>query len=135
GTLGGRFRFNKRWTFGLDAEWNPWLAYNGTTFRSGVLNAYGTAIVRYPLAHANFNLRSTMNLGASYLLMSLYGAPAGGVGIYTGVSFLALESKVFRTFYLIIDPINIALPIPQIHGVPLVYHQYRFTVGIELYSG
>ena len=76
-----------------------------------------------------------MNLGASYLLMSLYGAPAGGVGIYTGVSFLALESKVFRTFYLIIDPINIALPIPQIHGVPLVYHQYRFTVGIELYSG
>jgi len=135
GTLGGRFRFNKRWTFGVDAEWNPWLAFNGTTFRSGVFNAYGTAIFRYPLAHANFNLRSTANLGMSYLLMSLYGAPAGGFGVYTGVSFLALESKVFRTFYLIIDPINIALPIPQTHGVPLIYHQYRFTVGIEIYSG
>lgn len=135
GALGGRFRLNSRWTFGFDTEWNPWIAYNGTTFRRGVFNAYGTAMFRFPLAHANFNLRSSVHLGMSYLLMSLYGAPAGGVGLYTGVSFLALESKLSRAFYLIIDPINLALPIPQTQGVPLVYPQYRFTLGIEIYSG
>jgi len=133
--VGGRLRLNKRWTFGVDAEWNPWIAYYGATFRTGVLNGYGTAILLFPLAYENFNLRTTANLGTSYLLMNLYGAPAGSLGLYGGLSFLGLESKVFRTFYLVIDPVKIALPVPHIRGVPLVYPQYRFTVSIEVYSG
>ena len=133
GTAGLRLRVSKHWTFGLDGEWNPWLALNGTTVRAGALNIYGTAILRFPLAYEDFNLRTTLNVGVSHLLTNLYGAPSGVTGPYLGVSFLGVEWKISRVFYLIVNPLNIAVPVPQISGVPLVYPQYRFTVGLEAY--
>jgi hypothetical protein len=135
GTLGLRLRVSKQWTFGLDGEWNPWLAYTGSTVRSGVVNIFGSAMLRFPLAYENFNLRTTVSLGASYLLSNLYGAPSGSLGIYAGVSPLGVEWKLSRIFYLIINPLNIALPIPQLSGVPFFYPQYRFSLGLEVYAG
>jgi hypothetical protein len=135
GTLGLRLRASKQWTFGLDGEWNPWLSLNGTTVRAGAVNTYASAMLRFPLAYENFNLRTTLSLGTSYLLTNLYGAPSGSVGLYGGVSFLEVEWKLSRVFYLIINPVNIALPILQIHSVPLLYPQYRFSVGLEVYGG
>jgi len=133
GTAGVRLRASKSWAFGLDGEWNPWIALNGVAFHASVVNVYGTAILRLPLAYENFNLRSTVSLGTSYLLSSLYGAPSGSLGLYGGLSFLGLEWKVSRTFYAIINPLGVVLPVPQLKGVPLMYPQYRFTLGLEFY--
>ncbi len=133
--LGARLRVSKNWTFGLDAEWNPWITLNGYRFGSGVFNLYGTAILRFPLAYQNFNLRATANFGASYLLMNLYGAPSGSLGLYAGLSPAGLEWKLSRTFILILNPLSIALPVPQMRGVPLTYPQYRFNVGLEILRG
>ena len=132
---GARLRVSKSWTFGLDGEWNPWFALNGNTFHESVVNVYGTAIVRFPLAYENFNLRSTASLGTSYLVSSLYGAPKGSVGLFGGLSFLGLEWKLSRSFYAIINPLGVVLPVPQLKGVPLTYPQYRFTLGLEFYGG
>jgi len=126
---------SKHWSFGLDGEWNPWLALNGTTARAGAVNVFASAMLRFPLAYENFNLRTTVSLGASYLLSNLYGAPSGSFGPYAGVSFLGVEWKLSRTFFFVINPLNIAVPVPQIKGVPLSYPQYRFTLGIEVYLG
>jgi hypothetical protein len=135
-TLGARLRFSKHWTFGLDAEWNPWIAVNGaSTVRAGVFNGYGTVIFRLPLAYEQFNLRTTANLGVSRLLIDLYGAPKGSTGIYLGFSPLGLEWKMSRMFFLIINPLNFAMPTPQLKGVPFSYSQYRFTIGLEVYGG
>jgi hypothetical protein len=135
-TLGARLRFSKHWTFGLDAEWNPWIAVNGaSTVRAGVFNGYGTVIFRLPLAYEQFNLRTTANLGVSRLLIDLYGAPKGSTGIYAGLSPLGLEWKMSRMFFLIINPLNFAMPTPQLKGVPFSYSQYRFTIGLEVYGG
>jgi hypothetical protein len=135
-TLGARLRFSKHWTFGLDAEWNPWIAVNGaSTVRAGVFNGYGTVILRLPLAYEQFNLRTTANLGVSRLLIDLYGAPKGSTGIYAGFSPLGLEWKMSRVFFLIINPLNFAMPTPQLKGVPFSYSQYRFTIGLEVYGG
>jgi MYXO-CTERM domain-containing protein len=135
-TLGARLRISRHWTFGLDAEWNPWIAVNGTTnLRAGAFNGYGTAIFRIPLAYEQFNLRITANLGVSYLLIDLYGAPKGSTGIYAGGSPLGLEWKMSRIFFLIINPLNIAVPTPQLSGVPFSYPQYRATIGLEVYGG
>ena len=135
-TLGARLRFSRHWTFGLDAEWNPWIAVNGTTsVRAGAFNGYGTVILRLPLAYEQFNLRTTANLGVSYLLIDLYGAPKGSTGIYAGLSPLGIEWKMSRLFFLIVDPLNIAVPVPQLSGVPFSYPQYRATIGLEIYSG
>jgi len=134
--LGARLRFSKHWTFGLDAEWNPWIAVNGaSTVRAGVFNGYGTVIFRLPLAYEQFNLRTTANLGVSRLLIDLYGAPKGSTGIYAGLSPLGLEWKMSRVFFLIINPLNFAMPTPQLKGVPFSYSQYRFTIGLEVYGG
>jgi hypothetical protein len=135
GAIGARLRVSKAWTFGLDGEWNPWIAFNGTTVREGALNVYGTAMLRFPLAYENFNLRVAASLGGSYLLSDLYGAPSGRVGLYLGASPLSVEWKLSRIFYLIINPINFAMPVPQLSGVPLLYPQYRTSVGIEVYAG
>ena len=134
--LGARLRSSKHWTFGLDAEWNPWIAVNGaSTVRAGVFNGYGTVIFRLPLAYEKFNLRTTANFGVSRLLIDLYGAPKGSTGIYAGLSPLGLEWKMSRKFFLIVNPLNFAMPTPQLKGVPFSYSQYRFTIGLEVYGG
>ena len=133
--LGARLKVSRHWTFGLDGEWNPWITLNGYRFGSGVVNLYGTTILRFPLAYENFNLRATLNFGASYLLMSLYGAPSGSLGIYAGVSPAGLEWKLSRTLILIVNPLSIASPVPQMRGVPLSYPQYRFNIGFEIQKG
>ena len=134
--LGARLRFSTHWTFGLDAEWNPWFSVNGaSTVRAGVFNGYGTVIFRLPLAYEQFNLRTTANFGVSRMLIDLYGAPKGSTGIYAGLSPLGLEWKMSRMFFLIINPLNFAMPTPQLSGVPFSYSQYRFTIGLEIYGG
>jgi hypothetical protein len=135
-TLGARLRFSKHWTFGFDAEWNPWIAINGrTAVRAGAFNGYGTVILRLPLAYEQFNLRTTANLGFSRLLIDLYGAPKGSTGIYAGLSPLGLEWKVSRLLFVIVNPLNFAVPMPQLKGVPFSYSQYRVTIGLEVYGG
>jgi hypothetical protein len=132
GTLGARLRLSRHWMVGVSGEWNPWIALNGAPFRAGVFNAYGSAILRLPLAYENFNLRTTVSLGASYLLTTLYGAGAGTIGLYGGLSPLGLEWKLSKVFFLIIEPLNLALPVPQLRGVPLAYPQYRLSIGLEV---
>ena len=129
--IGFRLRVTRHWAFGVDAEWNPWIALSGRPIRAGAINVYGTAILRIPLWRESFNLRTTANIGASYLLSSLYGAPSGSVGLYLGVSPLGVEWKVSSFTYLILNPLNLAVPIPQLPGVPFLYPQYRITLGIE----
>jgi hypothetical protein len=133
--IGARLKVSKHWTFGLDGDWNPWITLNGYRFGSGVFNLYGVALLRFPLAYENFNLRATANFGASYLLMNLYGAPSGSLGIYAAASPAGLEWKLSRSFILILNPLSIALPVPQMRGVPLTYPQYRFSIGFEIQSG
>jgi hypothetical protein len=131
-TLGVRWRFAEHWVAGLDGEWNPFLATNGSAVRSGVFNGYATLIRRWPMFWEPVNLRTTANLGTSVLLMDLYGAPAGSVGLYFGLSPLGIEWKVSRSFYLTVDPLHIALPVPHLTGVPFAYGQYRTTIGAEI---
>jgi len=133
--LGARLKLGRQWTVGVDGEWNPWITLNGYRLGSGAVNLYGTGILRFPLAYENFNLRATVNLGASYLLMSLYGAPAGSLGIFAGVSPAGLEWKLSRALILVVNPLSIAFPVPQMRGVPLTYPQYRFNVGFEIQKG
>jgi hypothetical protein len=134
--LGFRVRASKHWTFGVDAEWNPWIAVNGTTkMRSGAFNGYGTAILRMPLADQEmFALRATLNLGVTHTLLSLYGVPKGTTGFFGAISPLGLEWRMSRLARLVINPLSFAAPVPQLRGIPFWYPQYRVTIGVEIYS-
>jgi hypothetical protein len=134
--VGARLRVSKHWTFGVDAEWNPWFAVNGASrIRAGAFNGYGTAILRIPLAYERFDLRTTFNAGVSTLLIDLYGAPKGSTGIFVGFCPLGLEWQVSRRMFVILDPLGYALPVPQLRDLPFAFPQYRTTVGIEIYGG
>jgi hypothetical protein len=135
-TLGARLRLSKRWTLGIDAEWNPWIAVSGgTTIRAGAFNGYGTAILRIPLSYEKINLRTTGNLGMSRLLIDLYGAPKGSTGLFLGLSPLGLEWQVSRLVSLVLNPLGLAVSAPQLRGVPFSYSQYRATIALEIYGG
>jgi hypothetical protein len=128
---GIRYSFHRRWMVGFDAEWNPYFALKPQKFRTGSANAYFSIIRRSQLDRASMNIRSSASLGASMLLFDLVGADRFSVGPYFGLSFLGVEWKVARSFYLTIDPTYIAIPVPNLKGVPFMYVQYRFLVGIE----
>lgn len=132
GHLGVRLRLSEMWEIGLDGELNNWFAIHTSALRTGAFNGYFTGILRYPLRFEAINLRTTANLGTSVLLIDLYGAPSGSVGIYAGIAPLGLEWKMNEHAYLVFDPLGVALPVPNLKGVPFAYVQYRSSVGIEL---
>jgi hypothetical protein len=132
GAVGVRRKMSTHWTLGWDAELNPWVAINGSSpVRLAVFNTYGTVICRFPLSYENFNLRTTLNVGTSTMLINLYGADRGTTGVYGGFSPLGLEWKASKSYYIIFNPLSYAIPIPQLTGVPLTYPQYRVTIGLE----
>lgn len=131
GGLGTRYQLSRKWMLGLDAEWNPYIATSPGKLRSGSGNAYLSLIRRFQLRYESVNIRTTASLGASMLLFDLVGADKYSVGPFFGVSFLGVEWKVARGFYVTLDPTYIAIPVPSLKGVPFMYAQYRFLLGLE----
>jgi hypothetical protein len=131
GGLGTRYQFSRKWMLGLDAEWNPYIATSPGRLRTGSGNAYLSLIRRFQLRYESVNIRTTASLGASMLLFDLVGADKYSVGPFFGVSFLGVEWKVARGVYVTLDPTYIAIPVPSLKGVPFMYAQYRFLLGLE----
>lgn len=128
---GLRYQLSRGWMLGFDAEWNPYAALRPQKFRSGSANAYFSLIRRFQLVGKSVNIRSAVAAGGSMLLFDLVGADKYSMGPFFGVSFLGVEWKAARGFYLTIDPTYIAIPIPNVVGVPFMYAQYRFLLGAE----
>lgn len=128
--LGLRFRIDERWQVGLDAEYNPFFSIDGHDARPGALNVYFVGVRRYPMLWNRVNLRTTVQAGLSTLLFDLDGAPSGSVGLYVGVSLLGVDFDLGHALRLVIDPTNIALPVPHLSGQPFYYLQYRLTVAL-----
>jgi hypothetical protein len=131
GAVGGRYRL-RSWLVGADVEWNPWASLLSRDVRPGVLNVYATGIKRWDMKAESVKLRTTAHLGASVLLFDLYGAPMGSVGPYLGLSLLSVEVRLAPGVYLLLDPAQVAIPVPQLDGAPLTYRQYRATLGAQL---
>jgi hypothetical protein len=77
------------------------------------------------------NLRTTLQAGLSTMLFDLYGAPAGSVGPYVGLSVLGLDVDLGRAVRLVFDPALVTLPVPHATGQPFYYLQYRISFGLS----
>jgi len=130
--LGARYRLNDHFLFGVDGEYNPFFSVRSGEIRSGVVNVYATGVVRFPLRFQRVNLRTTLNFGMSRLMFDLVGAPKGSMGLFVGGNLLGVDIELTRSLYLVINPAHIAVPIPQLDGVPYAYPQYRFSMGVQL---
>ena len=130
GSVAGRYRASERWLLGVDAEYNPWFSLDAKRFRPGTINIYSTFIKRYPIDE-RLSLRITGHLGVSVLLFDLIGAPAGSTGLYLGGNLLGIDYRLGDYIYLVLDPADFSVPIPHVTGAPLIYRQYRITVGMQ----
>jgi hypothetical protein len=130
-SLGARLWLTPGWLVGVDAEINPWLSILGGGARPGALNVYATVVRRWPLAMGAFSLRSTAHVGSSTILFDLFGVPRYTTGVYLGANLLGVEWKATRSLSLVLDPADVAFPVPQLAGTPFGYLQYRLTVGLQ----
>lgn len=129
-SLGARLVVTDRLLIGIDAEYNPWFSLEAHSFAHGAFNSYATFIGRYPVSE-HLALRTTAHLGVSVLLIDLLGVPRGSVGPHVGLSLLGVSYEFADSIYLIVDPADVALPVPQITGAPFTYGQYRLTLGLQ----
>jgi hypothetical protein len=130
-SIGGRVWLSHGFLVGADVEINPWLSALGGSVRPGALNVYGTVVRRWPLWEGPFVLRSTAHVGTSTILFDLFGVPKYTTGIYLGGNLLGIEWKASRWLSLVLDPADVAFPVPQLSGTPFGYLQYRATLGAQ----
>jgi hypothetical protein len=130
--MGFRYRVAPMLSLGVDAEWNPWASFHADVLRRGAANVSGVGILHWDVGSEVIALRTRLHLGASILLTDLYGAPSGSVGPHLQASALGVEWRIGRDVALIIDPADVAVPIPQPYGVPFVFHQHRASVTIQV---
>ena len=132
GAVGGRYRLSENWIIGLDAEWNPWITPQPLAWKSGATNIYATLIHRYPMKFDRANLRTSVHLGASVLLFDIYGAPQYSVGAFGSFAPLGIDYDLGNSVRIVIDPVEIAVPMPHIGAIPLYYEQFRLMIGIQV---
>ncbi len=129
-SVGGHWRASSRLSLGITAEYNPWYSLPTSKLFAGVFNAYATAQFAWRRV-GNLVLHSSVDLGTSVLLDGLIGAEAGTVGLFVGANILGVTVDLGPRARLVVLPASVGIPIPQLAGVPIIYQQYRFSIGVE----
>ena len=91
-------------------------------------------IRRYPMKFDRVNLRTSLHVGMSTLLFDVYGAPKYSTGPYVAFSPLGIDYDLGDAVRIVLDPMEIALPVPELGQLPLYYEQFRFMLGIQIGS-
>jgi hypothetical protein len=130
--ISGLYRINERWLVGIGAEWNPWITSSPFNARAGAINAYGTVVRRFPMKFDRVNLRTTLHLGASRLMFDVPGAPKGSIGPFASFTPLGIDYDLGNSVRFVLDPVEIAVPMPYVGLIPLYYEQFRLMVGIQI---
>jgi hypothetical protein len=117
-------------TFGFAVEWNPWFSVHAARASPGALDVYLTFAHRW-YVRRELSLYSRVELGTSTILFEPVGVDRYSTGLYFGGVILGIRIPVRRTVDLTLDPSHLAMPTPQVVGIPFYYGQWRMTVGIE----
>ncbi len=129
-SLGGRAQLTPNLYLGADVEYNPWFSLEAGEFAEGVINAYATIVLAWARIK-NVELRSSAHVGLSVLLFDLVGADEGSLGPFGALTLLGIGWDFAEHFKWVIDPAQVAVPMPQVTGIPFYYIQYRFVTGIQ----
>ncbi len=129
-SVGAHWRASSRFSLGITTEYNPWYSLPTARLFAGVFNAYATAQFAWRRV-GNLVLHSSVDVGTSVLLDGLIGAEGGTVGLYAGANILGVTVDLGPHLRLVVLPASVGIPIPQMARVPIVYQQYRFSIGVE----
>ncbi len=129
-SVGAHWRVSSRVSLGLTAEYNPWYSLPTARLFAGTFNAYATAQFAWRRV-GDLVLHSSVDVGTSVLLDGLIGAEGGTVGVYAGANILGVTVDLGPHARLVVLPASVGIPIPQLARVPIIYQQYRFSIGVE----
>jgi MYXO-CTERM domain-containing protein len=128
---GLRYDLSKWFTIGAEAEYNPWISFETNRSTSGATNAYATGIFRINVRDS-LELRISGSAGVSIINFETFAARKGTAGAYLAVSPLSVAIRLGTVVRLLLDPGELVLAAPQTRGIPLLYSQHRFTIGLQL---
>lgn len=121
--LGVSYRVSKRFILGVDLEAGPWFDLLMKQSAAGTARLYATL----HFVWADFGtvlVRSSVELGGSVLLFDAPGANRGSVGVLLGASVVNVAWRPLPRLAVEVVP-DVLLDVPSLHGVPLVYKEYR----------
>ena len=116
---------------GIDAEYNPWYSFDTGSAAPGTANLYLTAIGTWGVV-GPVEIRTSLHGGVSMLLWNMVGSDKYSVGPFAGITPLGVAFRVDRMIRITVDPGGLFFSVANRQGVPLVYQQMRFGVGVQL---
>lgn len=121
-----------RWTrfdVGAFAEVNPWFSFERSRLHLGSTNVGAFLHYLHPISD-NAELRFGLGGGAAILNESLAGSPAGKIGPYLNLRLLGFAYH-WEDVAFTVDGFDLALPVPQMVGWPVLHAQHRMSVGVQ----
>ncbi|MES1208876.1 MAG: hypothetical protein ABUS79_23300 [Pseudomonadota bacterium] len=109
---------------------DPWFSIDSSHQVLGATNVYAVGVYRLDVRDY-LEARFTLGVGISVRNFDTWAARAGSVGPYVAVSPLGIAIRAGSHVRFIVDPGEIAIPIPQTTGIPLIYRQHRFSFGVQ----
>jgi len=119
-----------RGDLGLFAELNPWYSIERRRMSLGATNFGVLGHYLHPLRR-DLKLRFGIGLGLSMLNADMLGVNAGNLGIYLNLRAMGLVWEFGDGVALTADPLDLALPAPALVGWPILYTQYRTSLGLQ----
>jgi len=120
----------KRADVGVFAELNPWYSIERRRMSLGASNFGVLAHYLHPL-RPDLKLRFGVGFGLSMLNTDMLGVNAGNLGVYLNVRAMGLIWEFGDGVALTADPLDIALPAPALVGWPILFTQYRTSLGLQ----
>ncbi|HXK16863.1 MAG TPA: hypothetical protein VNG33_03580 [Polyangiaceae bacterium] len=127
--LAGLYGF-KRADVGVFAELNPWYSIERRRMSLGSTNFGVLGHYLQPLRR-DLVLRFGVGIGASVLNSDMLGVHAGNMGIFLDIRAMGLIWEFADGVALTADPLDIALPAPALVGWPILFTQYRTSLGLQ----
>jgi hypothetical protein len=115
---------------GVFAELNPWYSIERRRMSLGATNFGVLGHYLHPLRH-DLVLRFGLGLGLSMLNADMLGVNAGNLGIYLNIRAMGLIWEFADGVALTADPLDLALPAPALVGWPILFTQYRTSLGLQ----
>lgn len=118
-----------RFDVGAFVEMNPWYSFERNRIHLGSTNLGGFFHYLHPIG-PDAELRVGAGLGAAVLNESLAGSPAGKFGPYLNLRLLGVTYH-WEDVAFTVDGFDLALPVPQMTGWPVLHAQHRISVGLQ----
>ena len=122
-----------RWGIELSVDWNPFFSLEkGLRFNAGALNIVTGPIMYVWHISDVLTMRFGVRVGLTVLLFDTPGYEVGNVGLFLGFRAVGFDVKINDHFFLVVDPIDVAVPIFKVEKFPFFYKQWRVGMGMAM---